>query len=109
MGQNILLYRLKLYILFLITSRARRIILFISNYFRVFSFQDFKGTSQANIDSLSKSCVDPESFVRGGPTWTGFFWWFSLVDEGRKDPNTTVGGPSLACRCWPNIECSLIA
>ena len=33
-------------------------------------------------------CVDPESYVRGGPTLT------FLVDEGREDQNTTIGGPS---------------
>ena len=36
--------------------------------------------------------ADPESFVRGGPTLTGFF----LVDEGREDPSTTISWPSLA-------------
>ena len=34
--------------------------------------------------------ADPESYVRGGPTFT------FLVDEGREDQNTTRGGPSLA-------------
>ena len=39
------------------------------------------------------SCADPESFVRGGPTLTGFF----LVDEGGgEDPSTTISGPSSA-------------
>ena len=52
-----MLYRLKLYILFLITSRASRIILFISNYFRVFSFQEYKGTSQANIEFVTDSIL----------------------------------------------------
>ena len=35
-------------------------------------------------------CADPESYVRGGPTSTLTF----LVDEGREDQNTTIGGPS---------------
>ena len=49
------------------------------------------------------------------------FFFFFLVDEGRKDPNATISGPaivspppkchlnggSLACQCWPNIECWL--
>ena len=39
------------------------------------------------------SCADTQSFVRGGPTLTGFFrfvlFCFILVDEGREDPNTT--------------------
>ena len=40
-------------------------------------------------------CADPESFVRGGPTLKSdnvFFYFFSLIDEGRDDPNTT--------NCW---------
>ena len=49
-------------------------------------------------------CADPESFVRGGPTLTTFFF---LVNEGRDDPNTTINGhhrpasetPFLAF-CW---------
>ena len=52
--------------------------------------------------------ADPESFVKGGPTLTTF--WGFLVEEGRKDQNTTISGPSsvsLACRYWPNIECLL--
>ena len=40
-------------------------------------------------------CEDPESFVRGGPTLTAFFFQF---DEGRMDPNTTIRGPSMACQ-----------
>ena len=40
-----------------------------------------------------KSCADPESFVRGGPTWTTFFL---LDDEGREDPSTTISGPLSA-------------
>ena len=38
-----------------------------------------------------KTCADPESIVRGGPTLTTF-----LVDEGREDPNATTSGPSSA-------------
>ena len=38
-------------------------------------------------------CADPESFVRGGPTFTTFF--FKLM-RGREDPNTTINGPSSA-------------
>ena len=37
-----------------------------------------------------QTCADPECFVRGGPTLTGFF------DEGREGPNTTISGPSPA-------------
>ena len=63
---------------------------------------------------LWETCADPDSFVRGGPTLTTFFY---LVDEGRKDLNTTLNvqsldppakrhlnGVLLACRWWPNIE-----
>ena len=45
-----------------------------------------------------RSCADTESFVRGGPALT-FFWFFLLVflvDEGRQDPNTTICRPSSA-------------
>ena len=43
-------------------------------------------------------CMDPESYARGGPTLTAFFYFifFLLVDEGRKDPNTSISGPSSA-------------
>ena len=47
--------------------------------------------TQARLQ-LSIQCADPESFASGGPTLT----FFSLVDEGREDPNTTLSGPSLA-------------
>ena len=40
------------------------------------------------------ACADPECFVREGPTVKRFF----LVDEVRKDPNTTINGVSLAGR-----------
>ena len=40
----------------------------------------------SSVVRLKDSCTDPESFVKGGPTLTVFF--FSLVD-GREDPNTT--------------------
>ena len=43
-----------------------------------------------------RSCADPESFVRGGPTVTTFFHVVFLVDEGREGPKTTIRGPSLA-------------
>ena len=33
------------------------------------------------------ACADPESFVRGGPTLTRFFF---------DDGNTTISGPSMA-------------
>ena len=36
--------------------------------------------------TLSQTCVDPESFDRGGPNLTGFFY----------ERNTTLSGPSLA-------------
>ena len=52
------------------------------------SFQLPKDEKQVPI-----SCADPESFVRGGPTLTTFFFKF---DEGRKDPNTTISRPSSA-------------
>ena len=33
---------------------------------------------------------------RGGPTLTTFFCFDFLVDEGKKDPDTTISGPSSA-------------
>ena len=49
--------------------------------------------------SVTTTCADPESFVRGGPT---------LTTLGRNYPNTTISGPfsarqrnaSLACRFY---------
>ena len=43
------------------------------------------------FSNLTFSCADPESFARGGPTLM-----IVLVYEGRKDPNTTISGPSSA-------------
>ena len=45
--------------------------------------------------------MDPESW---GPTLKTFlcvcfFVYVILVDEGRKDPNTTISGQSLARKC----------
>ena len=59
------------------------------------------------------SCADPESFVRGGPTDNVSLLLFFLVDEGRKDPNTTINGPTLARQqntilmvfCWRADDC----
>ena len=63
-----------------------------------------------------RSCADPESFVRGGPTLKTFF----RGERGSKlnkyhykraiiDPRAKrhLNGVSLACRWWPNIECWL--
>ena len=50
-----------------------------------------------STDDRTPSCTDPESFIRGGPTIGRFFVLF-LVDEGRKDPNTTEIWPSPACK-----------
>ena len=54
--------------------------------------------SSRELSYLSCTCADPESFVRGGggrvPILTTFFWF--LFDEERKDPNTTISGPSTA-------------
>ena len=47
------------------------------------------------VCSLIKTCADPESFVRAGPTLT-FFLFVFLVDEGGEEPNTTISGPSSA-------------
>ena len=39
--------------------------------------------------------MDPESFVRGGPALTTFFF-FLLIEEWGEDLNTTISGPSSA-------------
>ena len=44
--------------------------------------------------SGSTSCQDPESFVRGDPTLSTFF--FYIIDEGREDLSTIISGPSSA-------------
>ena len=38
----------------------------------------------------SPACADSESIVKGVQLW------LFLVDEGSKDPNTTISGPSSA-------------
>ena len=46
-----------------------------------------------------RTCADPERLARGAQSLTNqcFFLLFSfLVDEGRKDPNTAISGPSSA-------------
>ena len=45
---------------------------------------------------LQKACADPESFVRGGPTLTPFF--FSLMRGGR------IQIPLLVGHQWPASE-----
>ena len=47
-------------------------------------------------------CADPESYVRGCPTL------IFLVDEGREDQNTTIGGPSSADN-GPTLNAGLVA
>ena len=57
------------------------------------------------------TCADPESFVWGGQL---FSWW---GEEGSKyhyqrsiigpPAKRHLNGVSLACRCWPNLECWL--
>ena len=52
--------------------------------------------------SRQLSCVDPESFARGGPTLT--------FCEGREDPNSTKKGLAKSVLCWrayDGIECWL--
>ena len=55
-----------------------------------------KGNDYANVcinNSVGPACADPEVFIRGGPTSTMIF---ILVDEGRKNPDTTISGSSKA-------------
>ena len=62
--------------------------------------------------SITTTCVDPESFVREGPTLTFFF---SLMGEELSKyhykralfgppAKRHLNGVSLACRFWPKIE-----
>ena len=59
----------------------------------------------------SAPCMDPESFIRGGPTLTTIY----LVDEGRPLRADYHGPPRdmpfkgvlLAGRLWPNLKCWL--
>ena len=51
--------------------------------------------AQTKFKSLALSCADPESFVRGVPNLITFFFLF-FIDEGIKDPNTAINGPSFA-------------
>ena len=48
--------------------------------------------SQFCIKLVPCACKDPENFSRLGHTWKSIF----LVDEGRKDPNTSKSGSSSA-------------
>ena len=67
------------------------------------------GVKRSNILIIRLvSCADPESFVRGGPTLTMFFFVF-LGDEGREDPSTTLSGQLSARQrnaikwCFPGV------
>ena len=42
----------------------------------------------------ASSCLDPENFVRGGPTMT--FYFNLLIDEEREEPYSTKSGPLSA-------------
>ena len=49
------------------------------------------------VHFLQCSCADPESFVRGGPTLTTFFFLFFLrFDEGGRIQISLISGPSTA-------------
>ena len=79
-----------------------------------------------HFDHLIKCpCADPESFVRGGPTFFPFFklWHFLLLFLVQEEERGTkyhhkraiisspakchLNGISLECQWWPNIECRL--
>ena len=66
-------------------SRAKQ-----SLYWSVIHYQvTFECHSRHASETSVAPCADPESFVRGGPTLTMFLYFF-LLDEGRKDLNTTT-------------------
>ena len=76
-----------------------------------------------DIWKLFSTCADPESFFRGGPTLTTFFFllFFLFSVDGMERGSkchykwAIIGPPvkrhwnggSLACRYWPTIECWL--
>ena len=50
--------------------------------------------SQSMRQSVTQTCVDPESFVRGGPHLICFVVF--VDDEGIEDRDTTINGSSSA-------------
>ena len=49
------------------------------------------------VAMVEVACADTETFVRGGPTLTTFFFVFlSFFNAGKEDSNTTKSGPSSA-------------
>ena len=79
-------------------------------------------TRQRNGIKMVSWWAEDESFVRRVITLTTFFSFFSLVDEGRCDSNTTKSGPSsahnrnaikMAFRWWdeddPTLNAGLVA
>ena len=53
-------------------------------------FKKYALPNHKKASTKERSCADLESFFRGGPTLTTFFF----VDEGRDHPNTTISGSS---------------
>ena len=60
-----------------------------------------------------KTCADPESFFKGGPTLRMFFFslffnnWIQIpLKSGHHRPasQTSLNAVSLVCRWWPNME-----
>ena len=69
--------------------------MFLKNKNIIFKIRRSKVTDYAALKIsvfCALTCADPDSFARGGPTLTMIF----LVDEWRKDPSTTLSGPSSA-------------
>ena len=70
----------------------------------MFSIIEFENVNSCNFSIRSTkrfeawySCADSRGFVGGGPNFTFFFnFYFFLIDEGRKDQNATINGPSWA-------------
>ena len=74
-------------------------------------------TQYSDSTSCETPCANSESFIRGGPTFTTFFFYLFKFDWGEEwskynDERVIIGPPakrnlndvSLACRLWPNID-----
>ena len=61
-------------------------------------------------EKASESCADPESFVRGCPSLTTFFFLLFFSDERRENLNTTISEPTSARqRNAPTLNAGLVA
>ena len=81
---------------------CRLLILFL-NYPRVANNLDFQIRPNVLSGLICVPCADPESFARGGPTLTIFFWMQIALKRGHHGPASETpfewgfaGGPMMA-------------